>query len=166
MGKARFFYPLLPSYFTSVVIFCGTWTHGSQSMLHKRNQTLERYMAQPEPEPCSLGCSTSVGVQTEPLPVEFTVDIQHVRIYSPERVYIVWSLDSSYSWAGVHFGAPGWAGLRQLLEGGEYRASRDILRRQRGEPGTDLLGAAVVSYWRERRRHGSPRVCRIYYWAA
>eukprot|EP00971_Amphidinium_carterae_P078539 1553886-Amphidinium_carterae.2 len=62
-------------------------------------------MAQPEPEPCIV-VSSSVGVQTDSLPIEFTLSIQHVRIHSPERVYIVWSLDSSYTWAGVHFGAP------------------------------------------------------------
>eukprot|EP00971_Amphidinium_carterae_P342041 6481175-Amphidinium_carterae.1 len=123
-------------------------------------------MAQPEPEPCVAPHSTSVGVQTDLLPVEFTLGAQHVRVLSPERVYVVWCINSSYTWAGVHFGAPGWSGVSRLLEGGEYQAHRDILRRQRGEPGEDLLLAAVATYAQERRRHGSPRTCRVYFWPA
>eukprot|EP00971_Amphidinium_carterae_P232087 4605798-Amphidinium_carterae.1 len=116
---------------------------------------------EPEPEQSSR---VDVGTQTESLPIEFTLSHHHVRIYAPHRVYIIWRLGASHLWAGVHFGEPGWSGVRRLLIGGTYCSGRDILCRQQGEAGRDLLSRAVETYLAEHRRHGAPAVCRLYYW--
>eukprot|EP00971_Amphidinium_carterae_P052235 1028301-Amphidinium_carterae.1 len=133
---------------------------GRKSKLGSLSQTRPNLRpSEPEPEFSSV----SVGTQTEDLPVEFTLDIQHVRLYAPQRVYVVWRLGSSHDWAGVHIGEPGWSGVRRLLVGGAYQAGRDILQRQHCEPGEDLLGAAARTYWAEQRRHGAPSQCRVYH---
>eukprot|EP00971_Amphidinium_carterae_P106429 2108194-Amphidinium_carterae.1 len=64
---------------------------------------------EPEPEHSSL---VDAGTQTESLPVEFALSHHHVRIYAPQRAYIIWRLGASHLWAGVHFGEPGWSGVR------------------------------------------------------
>eukprot|EP00971_Amphidinium_carterae_P330104 6462957-Amphidinium_carterae.6 len=115
---------------------------------------------EPEPEPRLV----DAGTQTEFLPAEFTLNHRHVRLYAPQRVYIIWRLGTSHLWSGVHFGERGWSGVRRLLPGGTYRAGRDILCRQQGGGDIGLLGAAVDTYLSEHARHGAHATCCLYYW--